>query len=105
VPTNYFRRGFHGYEADQGFGNWLSDAARAIIPSKTIVGKILAGNTQGAISSTVAMTSGKPTTPTVKPLPGAALFAPTGFIAQNQTLLLGGAAALAAILILKRRRQ
>lgn len=89
------------YVTVPAFGNWLSDIAGAVIPKKTIVGKLLAGNTQGAL----AAIQGSVAAPVAKPVPTpiASPFAPGGWVDRNSTLLLGGAAALAAVLVLKRR--
>lgn len=82
------------------FGNWLSDIASAVVPKKTIVGKLLAGNTKGAVA---AIVGGPPATaqPVLVPAPG--VFSPGGWVDRNSTLLLGGVAALVAVLVLKRR--
>jgi len=84
-----------------------------VIPSHTIVGKALRGDTAGATADAAkygAKAAAKATMPKAQSVqvaypdgtePG--LFSPGGFVDRNQTYLLLGAAGLAAFLFLGRR--
>ena len=87
------------------FGGWF-DFAKDLIPSHTVVGKLLGGDTSGATKDAIALVT-KPSAPvaTATPMPYAeGTFAPCGFVERNQTVLILGAGALALYLVMGRRR-
>ena len=91
----------------EGIWDDIRGAVAAVVPSHTIVGKAVRGDTQGAAVDAAKLGAKVATAAKAQPIPvnyePPGTFSPGGFIEQNQTVLLLAAAGLAAFLVLKRR--
>lgn len=86
------------------FGGIL-DFAKSIIPSKTIVGKLLGGDIAGAATGVVKLSAPAAKAPKVNlPATSPGVFSPGGLFEKYQMPLLLVAAGLGAFLIFGRKR-